>query len=441
MKQFKIKTILLILCSSITIVTLSIISCQKKSDAENLDTKFDSSDAKEWYYGTFKKSNEWLSYDSKTLGPKSPDWKYNTYRKVGNMEIIEFPLTKVKSKLWIPFAQGTSIPDYKRIAESSLSRISFIKRNGKITIREVDYIPDGVYLSKHNFDISHNSAGKLDADFAGRLIVKKWDETELSRNLVEKGRITKKGKLKKVQAFNPAATSQKETSTEALVCATYEICEYEAQCNWGWFGDILEKECSSWSPTGFCWTEQYCENEDDPCGGLGEEACQCAFYGECGSTGTEEPSPCMTEENANATLADALANANPVAENVKTSLVVPEFSFNGQLTREKNYEWDFYKGTWLNMKWNYRSFDHGVHKKVRGKWQWESLTHLYHTPNGTLPFETTMEMNSADGTMSGDKLYAYMELKYTVSMKIVCLRIPVTISESAKSENHFHVDD
>ena len=47
---------------------------------------------KNWYYETFKKTAEWLS--SAEHGKKLPDWKHGEYKKIGGMEIVEFPLIK-----------------------------------------------------------------------------------------------------------------------------------------------------------------------------------------------------------------------------------------------------------------------------------------------------------------------------------------------------------
>src|SRR5688572_17232388 len=99
MKYLNSKTAILSLILSAVILTFTIIACQKNTSSDALDTVFDSADAKEWYYGTFKKSQEWLNYNAKENGVKSPDWNHGTYQKTGNLEIVEFPLIKVKTKL------------------------------------------------------------------------------------------------------------------------------------------------------------------------------------------------------------------------------------------------------------------------------------------------------------------------------------------------------
>jgi len=185
-----------VLASSIGLMILAaviIVACQKADrHSEALSNVFGVSAAKEWYYGTFKKSSEWLQYDSEALGVKLPDWKRGKYQKVGEMEIVEFPLIRVKGEFFIRASVNLSPEQNKRIAEGSLAGIAFIKnRDNRISVREFDYIPDWDYLSSSGFDISGNTVSTLEERFSGRLVVKKWDGSEVHRNLITNGLVVK----------------------------------------------------------------------------------------------------------------------------------------------------------------------------------------------------------------------------------------------------------
>ena len=102
-----------------------IVSCQRTNDAIKAN-EFSVEAAKEWYYSTFKKTPEWAS--SILKAKKLPDWKRGLYKKIGKMEIVEFPLVTAKKTVMIPSNENLTIADKKRITEASLSKISFIRR-------------------------------------------------------------------------------------------------------------------------------------------------------------------------------------------------------------------------------------------------------------------------------------------------------------------------
>lgn len=140
------------------LVTLLTIGCKKilSDDYSNKieSTKdFDALFVKHWYYRTFENTSEWKS--SWSEGKKYPSWKKGTYRKVGNLEIMEFPLLSEKTKRLIPTSNSLSSVEIKKVFSFSITRILFI-RNAKneILVRIVDYIPNLEYLKEKNYDIS-----------------------------------------------------------------------------------------------------------------------------------------------------------------------------------------------------------------------------------------------------------------------------------------------
>ena len=108
--------------------TLIVVSC-RKTESNNEDQKEAFSEiqkAKEWYYGNFKKSAEWAS--SPQHGKKLPEWKMGQAGKIGNLEIIEFPLRQSKTSIPIPGINALTPADAKRIASASLTRAIIVKR-------------------------------------------------------------------------------------------------------------------------------------------------------------------------------------------------------------------------------------------------------------------------------------------------------------------------
>jgi hypothetical protein len=168
---------------------LIISGCKKSDKSFVTSNEFNIENAKEWYYGTFKKSAEWAS--SPLHGKKLPDWKHGIYKKVGGMEIIEFSLITSEKTVFITSSDELTAADKIRITKSSLTKIAFIQKSNKvIEVRQTDYIPDFKYLQKHNYDISNASILKTDNNFTGKLIIRNWKGDILARKLMREGKIT-----------------------------------------------------------------------------------------------------------------------------------------------------------------------------------------------------------------------------------------------------------
>jgi hypothetical protein len=207
---------------SLLVSTLFFIcSCQKNLSIQNENEKFNAAFVKEWYYGTFKKSKEWLS--SIEHGKKLPDWFNSTYRKIGTIEIVDFRLGQQTRKVSIPNDTSISVADKKRIAESSFTRILFIKTGDKIEVRELQFVPELDYLKQKKFDLSDVNLGDGKNDFTGRIITRKWNGEILSiKGLV-------KGKIKTVVKLIEKKNAYKKNS-ETL--RTIEFCDEKDECIW-----------------------------------------------------------------------------------------------------------------------------------------------------------------------------------------------------------------
>ena len=122
------------LCSLLFIIVTFISSCTKigVDKVEDVNKIFDTKAAKLWYYGTFDGSAEFKENDYVKNGKKTPDWSKGNYRKVGDIEIMEFPLYKEKLSYPLYFMSELKQEDKNRIASASSNRVVFIKN--KITI-------------------------------------------------------------------------------------------------------------------------------------------------------------------------------------------------------------------------------------------------------------------------------------------------------------------
>ena len=70
------------LLSLIVLLTgVTFFACKRTADVQTNKETFGVQQAKEWYYGYFKKSAEFIN--SSVKGKQLPDWKNGTYRKMG----------------------------------------------------------------------------------------------------------------------------------------------------------------------------------------------------------------------------------------------------------------------------------------------------------------------------------------------------------------------
>lgn len=255
-------------------LVLSGISCQKElSSSEDQHDVFNEIAAKEWYYGTFKKSAEWATSNLK--GKKLPDWKHPVVGKLGNYDIVEFPLVSKTTSYPVYSNQANknlTTAEITRIASAAVSKIVFFKNGGQIFVREINFIPEWEYLKANNYDVSDISILNKQKDFSGNIVVKKWDGSLLSSGIYSNGKQTMKSKL--VRVGNDGKNGE-VNSIETLVCTDYQFCVWQQDCEIVINGDQMTTICEEWYNTGDCWIETYCEDD-------GED---CVLTGTCGDPG------------------------------------------------------------------------------------------------------------------------------------------------------------
>jgi hypothetical protein len=282
MKYSNMKTLLKLL-GIILVMILFIASCRKTGfDTQyKNDETFNAAAVKEWYYAVFKKSAEWQS--SPEHGKKLPKWNYPTYRKVGNLEIIEFPLARIQNKIYITKNAATTDADRKRIAESSLETISFIKTSdNRIFVRELEYVPTWDFLKANNFDISKNILAKNN-DFTGRITIKKWSGETVNIRKFKDGMSIGTYKLEK-------QTNNTQTESDPLPNCTYQImCTYESDCTTITTGDNVITFCE-WVLVSCDFDNPVlisCDDDGSQCDPSSSESCECQLLG----IGCGDPDP------------------------------------------------------------------------------------------------------------------------------------------------------
>jgi hypothetical protein len=363
--------------------SIIIIACQKEaSSPRDAKSKFDDKAAKEWYYGTFKKSSEWESSNLK--GKKLPDWKHPIIGKIGSFEVVEFPLNKAIKAYPIEKNNPMTLSDKKRLSEGSLSRILFIKTDdNKIIVREIDYIPDWSYLEINQFDISKVSVTNYKNNFTGMLMIKRWDGLVINSVIFDAG-IAIKIATKAKTGYISDVGSQKNNSVEEIICTDYEFCVWQMDCQLIIWADEITEVCGEWYNTGNCWLEPYCEWVGTPC----------EMYGiEC-EEGEDDPPTGCTQQTADNTVNSASVTSLNIKEGIETISQSPT-----SITRK--YKWKFYRVVpGIGSGITFSSQETGVQEKGGdGWWRWTSFDHSGETQSGGALFWDAV-VNSLTATPS-----------------------------------------
>lgn len=271
----------------IMVTAITIISCQREISAPE-SSAFDAKAAKEWYYGTFKKSSDYLSLDRTKTGKLSPDWNHGKEYKIGNISFVEFPLVKEIKNFKVPQYPGLSLHQLTIIANTSFETVVFARNSsGQMSVRVIQYVPDWQLAQKRNFDISYLKLNTLKKEFSGRLSITNWQGTN-----EKKYQYTNQGvrKIKKAIRNNPDGSTGHRTEDET--CMIWTVTEEHMLCTGYVEGDITYiTNCSDWEATAWAWEELGdCEtigSGDDECDVIstGLDVCICQIFDICADLG------------------------------------------------------------------------------------------------------------------------------------------------------------
>lgn len=400
---------------------------------------FEIDEAKEYYYGTFKKSQQ---YSTNLLkGKRLPDWSHGKAYKMGTMEFVEFPLVQEKKHVSVP--GNLSPEDKKRIISATISRIAFIKlANGNVKTRLIQYIPDLDYLRKSNYDISHNQFNNVDKDFSGVIEVTDW-----SGKLVE-GLVLNNGKAAKTIVKRKPVDHQEQVSTNSVAllsegCGYIVTTDYVVECVYTYQGDVLVSvDCEEPQVTGVTVSEYGC---DTPCmneEGGPDEQCVCDQLNLCDGNNEEEIECNIESYEAQSMISEIYSNSETIVD-LSGGATGPEVTDAfGKITRTKKPKWPFYIARFgAGFNATYTAYFDAIQAKINnGPWKWETLTYLkQEKSSGKAPpcigFEVSM--HTVNINFSTDKFRAYVELDFTTSAFISC----VNNTEIGQPQEHTLSDD
>lgn len=259
--------------------TAIFISCRKNNETMQ-EISFNAPAAKEWFYGTFKKTNEYAT--AATAGKQLPDWKSGRYKKTGNMEMVEYDLVQQK-KTALVAPTGNRFED-KRIAEATVNRALFVKNGNETKLFIVQFIPGADYAKANGYDISKNTFARPDKNFTGKLLIKNWNNELVKGYNIANGK--KENVIKQIVKENSANRTDINPD-----CYYSYTAWFEQDCSIIPIGDNVALEnCSEWQMMWESITETYCPVGPSECEllGLDQEACMCQMLGVCNGGGGEE---------------------------------------------------------------------------------------------------------------------------------------------------------
>jgi hypothetical protein len=340
-------------------------ACKKADFSPTNDpATFNVASAKEWWYGTFRKSADFkqvsnesplvkmamqgstISQLEKQQRGRLPSWRNAKQMKLGSTTVVELPLFGGSNLVPIAEADLSNSDGLRLAALAQQKLLITTKGNGQPSLRVVTLVPSLKYAKAKNFDVGHLLASNLPADFEGDIIVADW-----AGNLKAAWRKTE-GKAKK--RLSPRlhvsdVIQSNDASMANMVCEqVYAIVGYHYYCIAAPQGDEpVEDACNRnpdlWRQGNPIWDWVYLCNDGDGGGGdmcppeLSEEECICQLYGlGCdGGVGDEDlppppPDPCNDAQpasNAATTLSQNISyrnaksniqTANPNVENTVT---------------------------------------------------------------------------------------------------------------------------
>jgi hypothetical protein len=393
-----LKKIILFTGCALVLATLT-WQCRKTealpAETATANTAFTAKAAQDWWWATFRKSPEATQLNRQSpfaslalYGPngtvqskltKLPNFKEAVAYTIGTSQVVEASLVYPANTIFIPGAERQTAEQKQRIAAASLQRVLFIKTaSGKIEVRLATLVPTYAYAAAKGFDISHNSFGKLDADFDGFIFTRRWNETPLQLMAVENGRRTKSLTLQPKAADKPGMTDSSTPNTPDE-CGWEEVEVIRRWCivaaEEGAENPPPASECTNWhEETSLEWQWVCHEVEDEEeqidcnnISGMSYDDCMCYYFNLCPGGGGGEEDDC-----ANINLSQLLANAT-----VQSEIEETESTPLNDSIQSRPLKWKIlYIANGIGGKQFY-SHEQSLIKKNKqtNKWRFENVTH------------------------------------------------------------------
>jgi hypothetical protein len=196
---------------------------------------------------------------------KTPIWQRAKDGKTALYDFVEIPIqytTKVMPIIYREDPDRTAPRAIdKDVLRASLDRLIIYKnKRGTINQRVVSFVPTSAYLKRHNGDISHNQINKLDKDFEGFLVYRKWDGNFLFALVIKDGKAVKKMSLRKKEM-----KITKTAFAKRRACETIEVYEIFINCEYANPDDYPHNPSSCGPPyEEYVGSYEVC-TPDDPC--------------------------------------------------------------------------------------------------------------------------------------------------------------------------------
>ena len=409
---------LLKLFAFVSIIILIAIGCQKILSNDDLITSgegLSKAVVKNWYYGTFVKTPEWAVAAKKDK--QLPDWKNGVITTIDKQAAVVYPFIKGQHAFLLPGDKSLTESQCKRIADASLSKIAFIKTaDNKITVREIDYIPDWQYLQNKKFNIGEMKGGNGISDFSGRVITRDWAGNILSIQIQVDGKTVKIGR--RVNEKEAKSTSKGGDNTSSLEGCTYTtLCLWQQDCVITIYGDgMITNECGEWYIVE-CWEVENCP--DPPPGGGG------------GGGPIDPPDPCEGEETCASkdskvqnTFDNGIIGSDPSTAEYGPIVIIDSRDKSGPVTRQtwKGVGWfsSFILKARFNCTYTLRD---GInsHSLIINDYKWKSCNFSMFEKEGA-PFGYDIEADYIESpyTINGNDASIFPQLKYQLAITYGC---------------------
>jgi hypothetical protein len=204
--QRVVNTASFVLSSIFIVAVLFIAACQKADFSPTaIKQKLDVAAAKEWWYGSFRKSAAYSDLDfnspftpaellskateRKTVSIKFPVWSKSSIHQVDGEHLVEVPLKYFTAQIVIPNKDLLSSSELVKIMDASRSTLVFKKSGETLTTRIFTYIPDISYLQQFGSDF-HEVSYFQRSSFTGWVVIREWNEKVVRFKRIEKGEIS-----------------------------------------------------------------------------------------------------------------------------------------------------------------------------------------------------------------------------------------------------------
>lgn len=261
----------------LSLVTLFSVNCRKfdlktnTNKKKNASNTFNVKDAKEWWFGFFRKTKSYKFVDPESpltlkngdiSNTRIPSWLRAVDYKIGKLKIVESPLYAAKQKVLIPGSENLTDIEKDRIASATLRRLIMVKTpDNIITARVVTIVPTLAYAKKYNYDISTFRFNKFLPNFDGYIFIGDWNESLINAVQVERGNVKRNLRIitKPVQETKESV-AEMSTNASSSQCTEWVSVWVRGCIDYAVGDEPPQLVCEDWRDEGyFVYTN--CENE------------------------------------------------------------------------------------------------------------------------------------------------------------------------------------